>query len=126
MKAALKLEAIGQNYVRELRSFDRFCSDQIGIPFEKCPYRHGVWEISWGKAVPVRGDWDYSQANSKGSRGVYIIYILDSGKLYQVAEPVSWKRTRHYFAGVNDFGEIIEMDEKEAMEWLSRESEYPY
>lgn len=118
VKASLAIEAIGQNYIRDIREIDRFISDVCGLDTDRMPWRHGVWELSFGKAVPMMGKWDYSKANSKGSRGVYIHYILESGKLYQVADPRSWKRTEHYFCTVSADGDIVKMTQEEAGQWL--------
>lgn len=47
----------------------------------------------------VRGQKDYSQANSVGSRGVYIYYALPSG-IYEVNAPLSWTKTDRYYCRV--------------------------
>lgn len=49
---------------------------------------------------------DYSKSNSKGSRGVYAFYILESGKIYDVLEPYSWKKSHRYFCTIDDNGNI--------------------
>jgi hypothetical protein len=118
LKASLAIEAIGQNSIRDIRSFDRFLSNTVGLKPDLMPWRHGVWLIGWRKATPLNGKWDYAKANSKGSRGVYIHYILESGNLYQVASPCSWKTTDHYFCTVSDDGDIVKMTQEEAFEWL--------
>ncbi len=66
---------------------------------------------------------DYSRANSKGSRGVYAEYILESGKVYEVKEQISWKKLQRYFCTVNQEGDIIVLTESEAIEWLKNRSE---
>jgi hypothetical protein len=40
---------------------------------------------------------DYSEANSKGTRGVYAYYILENEKIYEVCSPQSWKNDDRYF-----------------------------
>ena len=118
MKAALKLEAIGQNYIRDIRELDGFIGTAAGIKIDRMPYRHGVWEIGFSGSKLLFGKWDYSEANSKGSRGVYIHYLLESGKLYQVAAPYSWRNSEHYFCIVDDDGgEIIKLTKEHAREW---------
>jgi len=117
MKASLALEAIGQNYIRDIRELDRFIGTASGQSFDRMPYRQGVWDVTESDTGPVFGKWDYSKANSKGSRGVYIHYLLESGKLYQVAEPTSWKNSDHYFCIVDDDGEIIKLTKEHAQEW---------
>lgn len=66
---------------------------------------------------------DYSRANSKGSRGVYAEYILESGKIYDVKQQISWKRVRRYFCTVNQDGDIVILSESEVVEWLKSRSE---
>jgi hypothetical protein len=62
----------------------------------------------------IRGKKDYLRANSKGSRGVYVYYTLESGKLYQVCE--RW--TRRYFCVVDQHGNIIKLTGAETKQWL--------
>lgn len=66
---------------------------------------------------------DYSRANSKGSRGVYAEYILESGKIYDVKQQISWKRVHRYFCTVNQDGDIVILTESEVVEWLKSRSE---
>lgn len=39
---------------------------------------------------------DYSRANGSGSRGVYAVYELDLGRIYEVRERISWGRVTEY------------------------------
>lgn len=66
---------------------------------------------------------DYSRANSKGSRGVYAEYILESGKIYDVKQQISRKRVHRYFCTVNQDGDIVILSESEVVEWLKSRSE---
>lgn len=66
---------------------------------------------------------DYSRANSKGSRGVYAEYILESEKIYEVKERTSWKKVYRYFCTVNQEGEIVILPESEVQEWLKNHLE---
>jgi len=118
MKASITLEAIGQNNTRDIRDMDRFIGIAANVRPDLMPWRWGLWEVGFGKPKLMHGKWDYSDANSKGSRGVYVHYILESGRLYQVAEPTSWKNTDHFFCTVDDDGNIIKMTQEEGYEWL--------
>lgn len=60
---------------------------------------------------------DYSQANSQGSRGVYLYYTLSDG-LYEVNERTSWTRARRYFLRVEN-GKSSEISREEAVRCLS-------
>lgn len=71
----------------------------------------------------MRGQKDYSQANSIGSRGVYLYYALESG-VYEVNRRVSWKRSRRYFIRVED-AQIAEIDEQEVGRWLDSQADMP-
>lgn len=66
----------------------------------------------------LRAKKDYRRANSKGSRGVYAWYILESGRVYDVLERVSWRRSERYFCKVTDQGDIIRISEYEVQQWL--------
>lgn len=56
---------------------------------------------------------DYSRANSKGSRGVYAVYILESGKIYDIKD-----NKFRYFAIVENDGNIKEIPETEVLKCL--------
>lgn len=62
----------------------------------------------------LRCKMDYSQANSKGSRGIFAEYILSQGKVYEVKSQESWGRSIRYFCTVGPEGDIIELDEETA------------
>ena len=55
---------------------------------------------------------DYTEANSKGSRGIYLYFNLYEGEVYEVHELVSWSRDRRYFASASA-GKVFELDEVE-------------
>lgn len=54
---------------------------------------------------------DYSESNSAGSRGVNKEYILEYDVLYEISEPVSWKRTDRRFCYFDESGEHRVKDE---------------
>lgn len=68
----------------------------------------------------LKGQIDYSQANSVGSRGVYKYYFLLPRNLYHVSAPQSWSKIKQYFCIVNEDTNIKELSFKEAIEWLLR------
>lgn len=59
----------------------------------------------------LRPHYDFSRANSVGSRGVYAVYILDEGGCYDVKSPRTWKKNDRYLCIVRD-GEIVKTDEE--------------
>src|SRR5690606_23131495 len=66
----------------------------------------------------LEGQKDYRDANSGGSRGVYVYYALRPG-IYEVNERVTWKRVRRYFIRVVG-SEIHEISKDEATRWVIR------
>ncbi len=62
-------------------------------------------------------DWskDYEHANSRGSRGVRAIYILETGKVYEVFEKTSWKSSHRYFCRVTPEGDIVKITADEVL-----------
>lgn len=129
MKATLEIEFIGADcysYLNALcNSFDQvepgFGDKFIGRPKNK------PWVAAVGGYDPqfkhkrefIKPNWDYSRVNSKGSRGVYLWFILESARLYEVFQKTSWKRSRRYFCSVTENGDIYELNDDEAKEWLN-------
>lgn len=64
----------------------------------------------------VRGQIDYSRANSVGSRGVYLYFPLKDG-IYEVNARETWKRTRRYFLRVED-AKMDEISREEVVQCL--------
>lgn len=62
----------------------------------------------------LKGKMDYSKSNGKGSRGIFVEYILSPGKIYEVKSQETWGRFRRYFCTVGDDGDIVELDESAA------------
>lgn len=130
MKASLKLEFIGAANYDMLRQLDR-SMPALGFGLGKDRPRHpfqfpGPCVIRFYKTVEgdisfnqVFGNRDYSKANSKGTRGVYINYVLHENELYCVKEPVSWRNVDYYYAAITPSGEVVRITESEAREWLS-------
>lgn len=130
MKSTLKLEYIGADSADWLnamcRQFNRFGGGDFGDKFIGRP-SPGPWVAEVTGKYPsgklqrlfVRSHRDYSRANSKGSRGVYLWFVIESDKLYEVHERVSWKNTRNYFCCVTEQGDIYVLTDQEAEEWLS-------
>ncbi len=56
---------------------------------------------------------DYRKSNSKGSRGVFAEFVLESGHYYDVRSQISWGRSERYFCTVLDTGEIVRVPEEE-------------
>lgn len=116
-----KLECIGDDMVQVCREFDQFCNmffpGMAGSGIKSRTWVAIIKDHYKGKFLREfpRGYKDYSEANSKGSRGVYKYYYLEEGPIYEVSEPVSWKNTLRYFCRIED-GEEIEMSKQEVID----------
>lgn len=124
----LRLEAIGDNLHQAIRSHAGFL-DSIAPGLGDAVVGKGLapfWvaEITglcgkFGfKRHFLRGQKDYSEANSVGSRGVYVYYDLPAGKIFEVKEQISWKRDDRYFL-LADLGSGRRLDKAEVEEALS-------
>jgi hypothetical protein len=60
----------------------------------------------------LSGVRSYSNANSGRSRGVETTYSLESGKIYEISDPQSWKRTARYFVS----GDGAELTKEQVLE----------
>lgn len=129
MRYVLKLEAIGDNYSAYLRHFLKSKKVEFGY-HELQAFRLGNKRfVPWVARLTgldahfgfvrefVRGQKDYSEATSSGSRGIYFYYALKPG-LYEINERVTWKRARRYFARVVDDKTLIELSREEVMRCL--------
>lgn len=128
MKGVLILELFGED-TRQLFKIYRACFDAGGGAFGRAyfdkfigmpPRSSWVAEITgpdekYGlKRSFLRCKLDYSQSNSKGSRGIFAEYILSQGKIYEVKSQETWSRFRRYFCIVNSNGDIMEIGEDDA------------
>ena len=121
MKATLKLHAIGENKRREFEGWLR--SNHYNKIFTKAiPPPCWVAEVTMVDGVIVRNrlphTTDYSFTNGTGSRGTYLWYILESGKIYEVNERVSWSRSERYFISVDEQGDFLHMSQDEVRQCL--------
>jgi hypothetical protein len=128
MKATLGLELFGDNIMRQMQATRRSLNELgPGLGDEiigKVPA--GTWvaeiighDLRYGYQRQFSGEPpDYTRANSKGSRGVFAWYILESGRTYEVKAQLSWSRTERYFCFVSPEGEIIRIDKEEVDAWL--------
>lgn len=105
MAAVLRLEYIGMNsgykkpWVAEIKGIDS----------------------KWGyEREFLDGKFDYSNANSKKSRDVYIEYNLESGLIYQADTNISWGKRIRYFCTVNNNGDIIVLNEGDIKEMVNQ------
>ena len=138
MKASLKIEAIGDDADQSLRFFTDLTNMLVpglgDVTFGEKPKPSywvaqitGVHEKYKYERKFLKGKKDYTHSNSKGSRGVYVYYLLESGNVYEVKQPVSWKNTLRYFCIVTEEGEIETVDKEYVDKWIEDHLAYlPY
>lgn len=114
---SLCLEAIGDNLTRENRDWR---GTMFELPTRKTWAAEIVGLYNSGKYVFkfLRGSRDYSQANSVGSRGVYVYYNLQSGKVYCVNHWSSWRCEERWMCRVDERGEMHKISHEEVLECL--------
>lgn len=130
MNGALSLEFIGAATADMLRQFEGLESkcgfgwddDKPTHPFDRpgpCVLR--MHRAADGKICgeQICGKRDYSKANSKATRFVYVNYVLRENELYWIKSPQSWRSTSIYFAAVTPTGEVKRLTDEEAEEWLN-------
>ncbi len=129
MKATLKLEAIGHDMCVRFggmkKMFQVIGAGELWGDIESP--RHpwvakitGLWPSGKFQREFLHGTNDYSEANSKGSRGVFVWYTLESGNYYDVYELISWKNDDRYLCKVDGEGNIIIVDEREIQVYFER------
>lgn len=123
MKAAFSAEAIGLTtsdeitafvfaMTREFHQMNRpWVAEITGVSLK---YRYA--------RTFLRGKADYKGSNSKGTRGVWMWWTLESGHIYEAKYRTSWNRWEHRFLTVTDDGDIKDLTEEEVWEWLKKAS----
>lgn len=116
MKANLKIEAIGHGINQENRLWSGVLdgiADGLGDMI-RMPKRYWVAEILGPhpkfkfERRFLSGKIDYKVSSSTANRGVFLNYILETGRVYEVSQPTSWRSTSRFFATVSESGEITE------------------
>jgi hypothetical protein len=121
--AVLELEFIGENadaYRRLVDQQAKAAGVDLGTK-SSCPWvaRITGFDATYGLAREfVRGQIDYSRANSKGSRGVYLYFPLKEG-VYEVKQHLTWAKNRRYFCRVEGM-QITEITRDEVEQWLKK------
>lgn len=67
----------------------------------------------------IKGTKDYSEANSSGTKGVYMYFFLNKNKLYEACENISFlERKRVFIKTENNI--ITKISPEEAIEWTEK------
>lgn len=103
--AALALEWIGHDTAMALKQFGERTEGPYVARIAGLTARNFRREF-------VRGRIDYAHANSIGSRGVMLHYLLAPG-IYETREHRSWSRTETYYIMIDAIGakEYVSRDE---------------
>lgn len=126
MKATLALEYIGEGHDARAVLFGRI-SDMVQPGLGRAVLGgSGRTRMPWVAEITgrdpkfglrrefLRANWQRKSANSEHTRGVYLWFVLESGRLYEVSAPVSWRKRDRYFCRVADTGNIFRVSEQEA------------
>ena len=120
MKASLKLERIGDN-------------SDYGVVGRLVGYSHpkpwvaritGLDLHYKFKRVFLKPKVDYTHSNSKGTRGVYYYFILESGEAYEVYDMINWTKRDRYFCTVKENGDIMRLKEAEVAAMFPEDSDW--
>lgn len=112
MKAAISVEWIGKN----TDDFQRWLGEKpLRMPWcARVDLKARGFDRSFlSKKV------DYIHANSKGSRGVFVWFVLESGFVYEIKRNTSWHNSERIFVRVLLDGSIQEGSKEDAERWLS-------
>lgn len=126
MQTLLRLEAIGDDAYEYQRSVIK-AGGGLVRRFTGVPGRPWVAEIvglndQFGfERRFLRGKKDYRNANSVGSRGVYLCFVLELGRLYEVYGLSSWRSSFHYFCMPTVSG-AVKLSEESVRQCLSARS----
>lgn len=109
MKAVLRLECIGDNYIQRAHligqgkvQMPRHTRQFIPIiRYGQKRFRVWVAKLVDGERQFITGMRDYSLANSIGSRGIFEYFALDDG-VYEVNECTKLGKSRRYFIRVQN------------------------
>lgn len=109
MNGILTIEAIGDDLYKKAKS--------LGHLF-RVPPRFWVAEITGYdskycfKRNFLRGQYDYENSNSVGSRGVLVHFTLEPNRAYEVKRPMSWRSDERFFCSCGTDGKIKKIDEE--------------
>lgn len=124
MKASLALEVFGIRDRQAIKDFDGFCR-RCGIlnDSDAPPMMPWVAEVIGTEFGPklrfLPSKRDYSKANSRASRGVMEHFVVEEDRLYRVGERIAWRRSQEYWAAVTPDGNVVQLSDEVAKEWLS-------
>ena len=117
-RAILELEMRYDNIVQQMRFNKKLTASIIHDPSALAVWagsKGSPWVSELGHGI-VHYKKDYSRSNSNGSRGVYAVYTLEEGKVYEVN---AW--SERYFCTVRDW-QVVRLENEEVEAWLKNHS----
>jgi len=128
MKAQIKIEAIYDNVVQEMKAWTTL-ADAASPGLGRRTFGKGItgpWvakitgkDFHYGyKREFIQGKKDYTHANRKGSRGVFCFFMVETGYVYEVKGS-----KRRYFSKVDNDGNVVEITQKEVNEWITNQEQ---
>lgn len=61
---------------------------------------------------------DYAEANSRGTRGVRLVWTLEAGPVYHARYRTTWEQWHDRYLTIGPDGRMIDTTEEEARSWL--------
>ncbi|MEM5795162.1 MAG: hypothetical protein AAGU23_02635 [Bacillota bacterium] len=135
MKAFLQIEAIADDTSSRLKVYEMvvdtitcpgFCKKIIfGGPD---PFKPWVAEITGLDPVYkfkrefLKAKKDYTHSNGTGSRGIYVNYIIECGRIYEVKCMATSTRIDRYFCMAEENGDIKRLTREEVEQCLKTRS----
>lgn len=125
MKSYIRLKYMACDPLQSIRRGDSLI---IGFTTKKRAdefRRETLWMFPWVAEIKdlcpkftykrnfIKPTIDWRESNSKGSKNVFGIYIVENGHLYQIKENLCTKRSVVYFCKINDNGEAVKISEQE-------------
>jgi len=131
MKGLLKIEAIGDDTDQLLQFFTNYTNSLcpgLGDKTFGAKPKPSYWvaqitgfhKVYNYERVFLKGKKDYAHTNRNGSRGIYIYYLVESGNLYEVKRPISWKKEERFYFIITEDGEIQKVDKEYVDQWINK------
>jgi len=131
MKKALKLELFNDDKRQEFKLYNWKVSQALGEKGSKKFFGKSLYPKPYVAEIVglISGEYqrkflshhrDYSQANSKGSRGIFLIFLLEINRVYEIKEQISWKNWNKYFCIVNQRGKLIQLKENSVKRYIEK------
>jgi hypothetical protein len=130
MKATIGIELIGDNYNQSMKLWSKV-ADQVQEGLGSSVFGGSI-RTPWVAEITgfhekykfnrkfLNGNKSYKSSNSDGSRGVYIWYILESGRIYEIKKYISWKKSERYFVKISSGGDLVKVTEEAVTKWLKQ------